>query len=121
VKGARVAVLGLTFKEDVPDLRNTRVVDIISELSDYGVEVLVNDPMADAGEALRYYGISLSSLERLAGVDAVVMAVGHGAYKEIGLEGLADFCGGGQTILVDVKGFMDPSEAVRLGFAYWRL
>jgi UDP-N-acetyl-D-galactosamine dehydrogenase len=121
VKGARVAVLGLTFKEDVPDLRNTRVVDIIAELSDYGVDVVVHDPMADAEEARRYYGISLSPLEDLAGVDAVVMAVGHGAYRTLGLKGLADRCGGGQTIFVDVKGLMDPSEARQLGFVYWRL
>jgi len=121
VKGARIAVLGLTFKEDVPDLRNTRVVDIIAELSDYEVEVMVHDPMADAGEARRYYGLSLSPLECLEGVDAVVMAVAHGAYRTIGLKGLADLCGGGQTILVDVKGQMDPAEARQLGFVYWRL
>jgi UDP-N-acetyl-D-galactosamine dehydrogenase len=121
VKGARVAVLGLTFKEDVPDLRNTRVVDIISELSDYGVDVMVHDPMADAEEARRYYGISLSPLERLEGVDAVVMAVAHGAYRTLGLKGLVDLCGGGQAIFVDVKGQMDPVEARELGFVYWRL
>jgi UDP-N-acetyl-D-galactosamine dehydrogenase len=121
VKGAKVAVLGLTFKEDVPDLRNTRVVDIISELSDYGVDVMVHDPMADADEAQRYYGISLSPLEDLEGADALVMAVAHGAYRTIGYKGLMDYCGGGQTIFVDVKGVMDPSEARQLGLIYWRL
>lgn len=121
VKGARVAVLGLTFKEDVPDLRNTRVVDIIAELSDYGVEVMVHDPMADADEARRYYGLSLSPIEALKDMDAVVMAVAHRAYRDLGLKGLAYFCGSGQTIFVDVKGHMDPSEARQLGFVYWRL
>jgi UDP-N-acetyl-D-galactosamine dehydrogenase len=120
VKGARVAVLGLTFKEDVPDLRNTRVVDIIAELSDYGVDVMVHDPMADADEARRYYGLSLSPLEDLAGVDAMVMAVAHGTYRTLGARGLADLSGGGQTIFVDVKGVVDPSEARQLDFVYWR-
>jgi UDP-N-acetyl-D-galactosamine dehydrogenase len=121
VKGARVAVLGLTFKEDVPDLRNTRVVDIISELSDYGIEVMVHDPMADAGEALNYYGISLTSIETLSGVDAVVLAVAHTEYRSIGLAGLAGLCRDGQAIVVDVKGQMDLSEARELGILYWRL
>ena len=121
VKGARVAVLGLTFKEDVPDLRNTRVVDIIGELSDYGIDVLVHDPMADAGEAFHYYGLTLSPLEDLAGVDAVVMAVAHSAYKSVGLGKLAAFCTNGRAIFVDVKGQMNPVEAEQLGIEYWRL
>jgi UDP-N-acetyl-D-glucosamine/UDP-N-acetyl-D-galactosamine dehydrogenase len=121
VKGARVAVLGLTFKEDVPDLRNTRVVDIIEELSDYGIDVLVHDPMADAGEALGYYGLTLSPMEDLAGVDAVVMAVAHKMYGSIGLEKLAALCTKGPAIFIDVKGQMDPAEAEKLGIEYWRL
>ena len=121
VKGAKVAVLGLTFKEDVPDLRNTRVVDIIGELSDYGVDVLVHDPMADAGEAFHYYGLTLSPFEHLAGVDAVVLAVAHTAYKSIGLKGIADLCTNGRAICIDVKGQMDSVEARQLGIEYWRL
>ena len=121
VKGARVAVLGLTFKEDVPDLRNTRVVDIITELSDYGMSVMVHDPMAEAEEALSYYGLSLQPLENLENIDAVVMAVAHGAYQALGLAGLANIYGGGHKIFVDVKGQMDPFEARELGFVYWRL
>jgi len=121
VKGARVAVLGLTFKEDVPDLRNTRVVDIISELSDYGVEVMVHDPMADADEARHHYGLALSALDTLSGVDAVVLAVAHKAYLDLGLVGLAGLCRDGQAIVVDVKGQMDLLEARRLGILYWRL
>jgi UDP-N-acetyl-D-galactosamine dehydrogenase len=114
-------VLGLTFKEDVPDLRNTRVVDIISELSDYGVEVIVHDPMADEDEARQYYGLTLSPLEDLADIDAMVMAVAHGAYRTLGLKGLSELCRDGQPIFVDVKGAMDPSDARQLGFVYWRL
>ncbi len=121
VRGVRVGVLGLTFKEDVPDLRNTRVVDIIDELKDYGVEVMVHDPLADPEEADRYYGLSLTPLERLAGLDAVIMAVAHQAYKDMGLARISALCRDGHVIFVDVKGQMDPVQAAQMGIDYWRL
>lgn len=121
VKGAKVAVLGITFKEDVPDLRNTRILDIIHELADYGVEVLAHDPLADNQEALQYYGLELNSLERLKGVDAVVVAVMHKAYREIGIDGIADLCTNGKPILVDVKSSFTQEQANRLNITYWRL
>ena len=122
VKGAKVAVLGITFKEDVPDLRNTRVVDIIEELEDYGVDVLPHDPMADAREARQYYGLDLVSLERLGGVDAVVLAVMHKVYKEMGLTGIAGLCADGIPIVVDVKGALDSDAANQpKTLAYWSL
>lgn len=111
VKGAKVAVLGITFKENVPDLRNTRVVDIVRELEDYGVKVLVHDPLADAREALQYYGLEIATLEALAGVDAVVVSVLHDAYLTLGLEGVAKLCTNGAPIVVDVKGAFDPQQA----------
>ena len=88
VRGAKVAILGITFKEDVPDLRNTKVVDIIKELRDYGVDVLVSDPFADPAEAQAYYGVELQPLETVRGVDAVILAVMHKVYKESGLKGI---------------------------------
>ncbi len=121
VKGAKVAVLGITFKEDVPDLRNTRVLDIIHELADYGVEVLAHDPLADNQEALQYYGLELNSLERLNGVDAVVVAVMHKAYREIGIDGITDLCTNGKPILVDVKSSFTQEQANRLNITFWRL
>ncbi len=121
VKGAKVAVLGITFKEDVPDLRNTRVLDIIHELADYGVEVLAHDPLADNQEALEYYGLELTSLERLKGVDAVVVAVMHKTFREMGIDGIADLCTNGKPILVDVKSSFIQEQADRLNITYWRL
>jgi UDP-N-acetyl-D-galactosamine dehydrogenase len=121
VKGAKVAVLGLTFKEDVPDLRNTRVVDIVSELEDYGVQVLAHDPMADPHEAAHYYDIDLLPFERLPGVDAVVLAVIHKAYRTMGLQKILSLCTNGQPILVDVKGAFDAPSATKLKSVYWRL
>jgi UDP-N-acetyl-D-galactosamine dehydrogenase len=121
VRGAKVAVLGLTFKEDVPDLRNTRVVDIIRELQDYGIEVLVHDPLADAREAKHYYGLQLREMESLPGVDAVIMAVLHKSYRSMGLAGIAALCGNGEPILIDVKGAFEPEAAQAAGIHYWRL
>jgi UDP-N-acetyl-D-glucosamine/UDP-N-acetyl-D-galactosamine dehydrogenase len=121
VKGAKVAVMGITFKEDVPDLRNTRVVDIVRELREYGVDVYVHDPMADPEEALEHYALTLSPLDSLKGSDAVVLAVMHKSYIEMGLQGISGLCTNGHPIVVDVKSLFSEPEAARLGITYWRL
>lgn len=121
VKGAKVALLGITFKEDVPDLRNTRAVDIVDELKEYEVQVLVHDPLADAEEAKRYFGLELSSLDALHGVDAVVIAVMHKAYTEMGIEGIAGLCSDGGPIVIDVKNALDSAKARSKGIVYWSL
>lgn len=121
VKGAKVALLGLTFKEDVPDLRNTRAVDIVDELKEYGVHVLVHDPLADIEEAKRYYGLELTSMASLAGVDAVVVAVMHHEYTQMGLEGIAKLCVHNRPIVVDVKNALDGAQARSKGIIYWSL
>jgi len=122
IKGARVGVLGLTFKENVPDLRNTRVVDIIRELTEYGVEVLVHDPLADPDEALREYGLALSPLEDLTGLDAVVLAVAHAEYAGLGPDRLAGlFREPGKGLVLDVKGALDRAAVIAAGLGYWRL
>lgn len=121
VRGATVAVLGLTFKENVPDLRNTKVVDIIHELEDYGVKVRVHDPLADPGEARHYYGIELSDWDQLGTVDAVILAVSHAAFREGGLEAIRARLHPDYPLLLDVKGAYRPEEADALGIHYWRL
>ena len=121
VHGAKVAVLGITFKEDVPDLRNTKVVDIISELTEYGIKVITHDPLADPKEAENYYNLELKKMDDLAGVDAVIVAVMHRPYKEMGLEKIAGLCSGGAPIIIDVKSAFSPEEAEKEGIIYWRL
>jgi len=121
VRNAKVAILGLTFKEDVPDLRNTKVVDIIRELADYGVHVQVHDPLAEAGEAQQYYGIKLKAMEDLTGMDAVIVAVAHDAYKKAGLGSIAALCSGSDAIIVDLKGVFNPAEGQADKVTYWRL
>jgi len=121
INRTRVGVLGITFKEDVPDLRNTRVVDIIAELADYGVDILVHDPLADPDEAKAYYGVDLKTLDQLKGVDALVVAVSHKPYRDMGLARLAGLCGGERAVVVDVKSAFEPGDAEKEGINYWRL
>lgn len=122
VKGARVGVLGLTFKEDVPDLRNSKVVDIFDELEEYGVELLVHDPLADAEEARAEYGVRLSPLDALTNLDALILAVGHSEYRALPLAELkARFAAPQHAVLLDVKSIWDRQEACGLGYEYWRL
>jgi UDP-N-acetyl-D-galactosamine dehydrogenase len=121
VRGAKVAILGITFKEDVPDLRNTKVIDIIHELKDYGVDVIVNDPLADLAEARKYYDVELQPLEAIKDTDAVILAVMHKAYRELGLVGISGLCNGSKAPVIDVKGCFRPEEAQQLGINYWRL
>jgi UDP-N-acetyl-D-galactosamine dehydrogenase len=121
VRKARVAVLGLSFKENVPDLRNTRVIDIINELKDYGIEVLAHDPLAVPEEARQYYNIELVSLKDIKDVDAVVLAVAHHNYQEMGIGRIAGLCRKDRAILIDIKAIFEPEHAHSLGINYWRL
>lgn len=122
IKGARVGLLGLTFKENVPDLRNTRVVDIISEFKDYGLEVLVNDPMAYPDEAKQVYDIDLQPLEALRDLEALVLCVSHDTYKSLPLPEIKTwFRDPERALIIDVKGFFDPQELTENDFLYWRL
>ena len=115
---ARVGVLGLTFKQDVPDIRNSKVPDILAELREYGIAALVSDPLADPAAALHEYGIALSPPEALVGLDALVLAVNHAAYLADPADLIARVREGG--VLVDVKSALDranlPEELV-----YWSL
>ncbi|MBX7193830.1 MAG: nucleotide sugar dehydrogenase [Sandaracinaceae bacterium] len=119
VKRAKVGVLGLTFKENVPDLRNSRVPDILAELRQFGIDPLVADPRADAEEAHHEYGLALAPLAALRDLDAVVFAVAHDEYKGLGGPRLRELVHG-QGIVVDVKSMIDP-RTVPDGLTYWCL
>jgi UDP-N-acetyl-D-galactosamine dehydrogenase len=121
IKGARVGLLGLTFKEDVPDLRNSRVEDIIHELSDYQVDVLVHDPLADTHEAKEEYGVDLLPLPELRQLDALILAVSHAEFAQLDASRIAAmFKDPASGIVIDVKGFLDR-DALSREFKYWRL
>ena len=120
IKGARVNVLGLTFKEDCPDIRNSKVVDILRELKEFGVETFVHDPAANAEDALHEYGVRLHRWEDLPAADATILAVSHKQYlefpvKEIAAKIVRDGC------LVDVKSVLDAEAFRREGIRVWRL
>ncbi len=121
VRDARVAVLGLTFKENVPDLRNTRVVDIINELEDYGIRVTIHDPLADSDEAKHHYRLKLTDLQDIHHMDAVILAVSHDDYLKMGLERIGRFCNGSEPLVIDVRGVFNTEEAQALGIDYWQL
>jgi UDP-N-acetyl-D-galactosamine dehydrogenase len=120
VSGAKALVLGLTFKENVGDVRNTRVVDIISELESYGIDAKVSDPYADRQECFKEYGIMLGSIEDALPVDVVICAVGHDQYKSIPLAEMKKWFNGA-GVLIDVKGIFSEKEALKNSISYWRL
>ena len=122
VTQARVGIFGLTFKENVPDLRNTRVLDIKAELDEFGVTVLVHDPLADPAEARHEYDLELMPLEAMRDMDAAILAVAHEEYSGLGLAGFRErFANAGSPVLLDIKGLWSRLEAEEAGFFYWRL
>lgn len=122
VKNARVAVLGLTFKENCPDTRNSKVIDIIRELREYGVSAVVSDPVADAAEAKRLYDVDLVPEDTLHDLDAVVLAVAHAQFLHLTPEAVDRLFKPGQTkIISDVKGILPKDAFEAAGYQYWRL
>jgi UDP-N-acetyl-D-galactosamine dehydrogenase len=119
VKGARVGILGLTFKEDCSDIRNSKVPDVIRELRSFGIEPRVHDPLASSSEAMHEYGVKLEPLEGMPRVDALVLAVSHKWYLQAGQTRLLGMIRDG-GILADVKSALDPSRVER-GIRYWSL
>ena len=122
VKGADVLVMGLTFKENCPDLRNSKVNDIVVELKEYGINVYVVDPMADKLEAKKEYGVDLENLEEIKNMDAIIVAVGHKEYRDMDIKELHQYYNEvySKPLLIDVKSIFDKEEAEK-EYDYWRL
>ncbi|MCQ2470993.1 MAG: nucleotide sugar dehydrogenase [Clostridia bacterium] len=124
VKGAKVALLGFTFKENCPDTRNTRVIDICTELSEYGIIPVISDPVADAAEAEREYGVEFVDINEIKDVDAVILAVAHNEFASLSME---DFnrmfkkAPNEEKVLFDIKGLLDRKTYEQAGYNYWRL
>ena len=111
VQGARVLVMGLTFKENCPDLRNTRIVDVIAELKGYGAQVDVLDPWVDPQEAQREYGITMVSTPEAGAFDAIILGVAHDQFREMDAKTLHSFGKSGQHVLYDLKYVLSPEES----------
>ena len=121
VKGANVAILGFTFKENCPDTRNTKIIDIVNELRAYGVEPIISDPQADTVEAKNLYGIEFVDKGLIKGADAVIIAVAHKEFCCLTMEEMDDFFGQGQKVVLDIKGLLNRKEYEAAGYNYWRL
>ena len=123
VKGAKVAILGFTFKENCPDTRNTKIIDIYKELGEYGITPVVVDPEADADEAKRLYGITFNSMADVKNMDAVIVAVAHKEFIPYTKADMAKFFNPAHAakVLLDLKGIYDRNEYKAPEFDYWRL
>ena len=124
IRNAKVGCLGITFKEDCPDARNSKVHDILTELNEFGIKPLVCDPVADVVDVKKFYNIDLVDISEFRDLDCLIIAVMHKCFKELSNE---DICGmfnkddNSRNIIIDVKGTKNKRELVDLGFKYWRL
>lgn len=123
IKNAKIAILGFTFKENCPDTRNTKIIDIYNELREYGITPIIADSEADADEAKRLYGIEFVDINDIKDCDAVILAVAHEQFKAVSM---ADFekmfkHNENANVLVDIKGLLDRKEYENAGYIYWRL
>jgi UDP-N-acetyl-D-glucosamine/UDP-N-acetyl-D-galactosamine dehydrogenase len=124
VKQANVVILGLTFKENCPDIRNSKVKDIISRLNEYGIQPIVVDPYADVVEVKNEYGVDLANIELINNADCVVFAVAHDEYRKMDItqvKQLFKYSDNEEKVVIDVKGILDKSLYENFGYSYWRL
>lgn len=123
VKGSKVLVMGLTFKENCPDLRNSKIYDVVKDLEEYGLEVLVHDPVADKKEAIHEYGINLVELNQIKDISGVIIAVKHREFENIEIKDLEKYfisLDENQGVLFDLKGILSKEE-IENKFIYWRM
>ncbi|PVE67189.1 nucleotide sugar dehydrogenase [Priestia megaterium] len=124
VKKSNVVILGLTFKENTPDTRNSKVIDIIKGLREYGIEPTIVDPEADATEAKRFYDIELSNIEAIKDADCIVLAVAHNSFIKMELGDLDEMFGNfsnEEKVIIDVKNILNKTEVLKKGYSYWNL
>ena len=121
IKGAIFAILGFTFKENCPDTRNTKVIDIVKELNEYGIYPMITDPAADAVEAKRLYDMDFVTMDAIKKMDAVVLAVAHTEFASLTMDQIGSFFGEGKKVLLDLKGLLNRKEYEAAGYSYWRL
>ncbi len=122
VRNAKVGILGFTFKENCPDTRNTKIIDIVNELREYGIDPLIADPTADAAEAKRLYGVEFCGMEDIKDCDAVILAVAHDEFAKLAMSQIDEmFKNGEKKVLADIKGLLSRKEYEAAGYSYWRL
>ena len=123
-KTSKVVIFGLTFKENCPDTRNSKVEDIIKQLHTYGIDPVVVDPWADKKDAMKEYGIELKTLEEAHDADCIIVAVGHDEFKKMSLDEIKTYfksVDDSKKVLLDVKGLYKVADLKKAGVSYWRL
>jgi UDP-N-acetyl-D-galactosamine dehydrogenase len=121
VPRCKIGVMGITFKENCPDIRNSKVIDLVRELESWGAQVVVTDPWADTAEVQHEYGVELGEINEGSQVDALVVAVGHTQYRVLSPEVLRRYCRHSSPVLTDVKSLYDRHQATKTGFTVFRL
>ena len=124
VRDAKVVILGLTFKEDCPDTRNSKVIDIVKRLGEYGICPVIVDPQADAAEAKREYGVELTPMEEIRDADCVILAVAHREFRAMSIAELESLFAPGSNegkVVIDVKSILDKQVLMDAGYSFWRL
>lgn len=125
VRDAKVVILGLTFKENCPDTRNSKVADIYNSLMEYGIKPIVVDSWASDRDSMQEYGISLSNMSEAKNADCVILAVAHNEFKKLGLKGIKELynpdLNADECVIIDVKGVFEVNELISSGLTYWRL
>lgn len=121
VTNASVGVMGITFKENCPDIRNSKIVDVISELENWGINVVVTDPWADPGEVKETYNITLNKISNKHKVDSLIVAVGHSEFRCLSPEVLRGYCKGSSPVIADVKSLYNKKDLVDCGLSVFRL
>ena len=122
VKSAKIGILGFTFKENCPDTRNTRIIDIVNELKEYGITPVIADPVADKAEAKHEYGMEFADISDVKDMDAIILAVAHEEFSALTIEEMDKFYSGNNTkVLLDIKGLLNRKEFENAGYIYWRL
>lgn len=124
VKQAQVVILGFTFKENCPDTRNTKIIDIVKELEEYGINPIITDPIADAKEAKQLYGVEFVPIDEIQEMDAVIIAVAHKEFIELSMkkiDSLFKDTRNEKKVLIEIKGILDKQKVISAGYNYWRL
>lgn len=123
IKTAKVAILGFTFKENCPDTRNTKIIDIYNELREYGITPIIADPTSDVDEAKRLYGIEFVDIDTIKDCDAIILAVAHEQFKFLNFSDFENMFkhNGNKNVLIDIKGLLNRKEYENAGYIYWRL
>ena len=122
VARSTVGVLGVTFKENCPDIRNSKIVDLVRELRSWNVDIIIADDWADPDEVRHEFGLDVTPVSELRNLDSIIVAVGHNEFRQLSPEALFKMCNGGRTpVLGDLKALYDRDAATRVGFTVFRL